>query len=155
MKKIFLALLFPLFTAFYLNAQNSAIFTIEKTDGTQIDMPMGSNDEITFSNSEIIVSNQGQTINIALQEINKAFFQKTTSLNSVNKQSLSIFPNPAKDIIRINNLEGNNEVSIITLQGQTIKKSDVTNDGNIDISDLNPGVYIINVGKLVSKFIKL
>lgn len=155
MKKILLVSLFSLCSVFFLNAQSLAIFTIEKTDGSQIDMPMGSEAEITFSNSELVVSNQDGTFNISFPEIKKAFFQRATGTNELKAENLEVFPNPAKEFIRINNLSGTHEVSIMTLQGQTIKKATVTNESYIDITDLNAGVYFLYTDDFLSKFIKL
>ena len=43
----------------------------------------------------------------------------------------------------------------MTLQGQTIKKATVTNESDIDITDLNAGVYLLYTDAFLSKFIKL
>ena len=88
MKKILLVSLFSLCSVFFLNAQSLAIFTIEKTDGSQIDMPMGSEAEITFSNSELVVSNQDGTFNISFPEIKKAFFHQSASELLTDESSL-------------------------------------------------------------------
>ena len=74
---------------------------------------------------------------------------------SAYAQNLEVFPNPAKEFVRINNLSGTHEVSIMTLQGQTIKKATVTNESDIDITDLNAGVYFLYTDAFLSKFIKL
>lgn len=155
MKKILLVSLLSLCSVLFLNAQSLAIFTIEKTDGTQIEMPMGSEAEITFSNSELVVNNQDGSFNISFPEIKKAFFQRATGTNELKAENLEVFPNPAKDCIRINNLSGTHEVCIMTLQGQTIKKTTVTNKGDIEITDLNAGVYFLYTDDYLSKFIKL
>lgn len=78
----------------------------------------------------------------------------STQLDEINK--FSIFPNPAKDIIRISNIK-NFTYGIYNLVGeQIVSKNNVEEE--INISSLSNGMYIIkieNEGKIsIQKFIK-
>lgn len=76
--------------------------------------------------------------------------------------SFEISPNPAKDFIGITN--NNNvlltDVTISDLNGRTVKSLKVENlsEVQINVSDLNSGIYFMNItsdeGKSVKKFIK-
>jgi len=81
------------------------------------------------------------------------------SVNEDIKTNLNfiIIPNPAKDYLTIETNEEIKEFSIFDLNGRLLK-SETTNKTNINISDLNKGVYLIKIkseNKIsIAKFIK-
>lgn len=65
---------------------------------------------------------------------------ETTALENVN-----VYPNPATSFITVTNVQ-NAEVKIISLQGAVLQSLHAnTNDINIDMNGIQPGMYIINV----------
>ncbi|MFH2140929.1 MAG: PKD domain-containing protein, partial [Bacteroidota bacterium] len=61
---------------------------------------------------------------------------------------IEIYPNPAKDILYIENSSNYNsfKIEIISISGQVIKSDVLDSPKNaIDIDDINPGVYFINI----------
>jgi len=92
---------------------------------------------------------------------NPYFFSETCSLNTegFKQESVSIYPNPASDIIFIkaNNVQFKS-VKIFSLQGQLVKAFNNLEDQNIDVSDLARGLYIMDLtndsGIVKKKFVK-
>lgn len=77
-----------------------------------------------------------------------------TSTKAIQTTQLNIFPNPAKSNLQV---KGNfiANYSIHTITGEIVKKGSLnTVPHQIDISDLNPGIYIFKSNGLQSKFIK-
>lgn len=73
----------------------------------------------------------------------------TNFSDKISAKNLLIFPNPTKGILNIQ--EGN--YRIINLLGNTVKSGYST--GKIDLSDLNEGIYYIQVeGYNIEKFVK-
>ena len=71
--------------------------------------------------------------------------EDSTSEEEINSTSLTIFPNPSSDLIKIENPElMGNQYSIKSLTGQFIKQGVLTENG-ISIVDLPKGIYILNV----------
>ena len=66
---------------------------------------------------------------------------------------ISIYPNPAMDIIHITGNINNEPIRIYSLEG--IKLIDCQSADKIDISSLVPGIYIVKVGSNVLKLIKI
>ena len=68
--------------------------------------------------------------------------------SKLNKLDLKVYPNPAKDVVK---LKGNfNEgeklnITIFNLQGQTFNQLNVETDDQIDVSDLVAGTYLLRV----------
>jgi hypothetical protein len=73
-------------------------------------------------------------------------------------ESISIFPNPAKDKITISNLD-KGQCSIWSITGQRISEQNINSSGELDISRLSSGIYMLIVdrpeGNLHLRFEKL
>ena len=73
-------------------------------------------------------------------------------IGSINHQPISVYPNPASDIITITGIDNDAEISIFDLSG---KKLIATHTHRIDVSPLSKGAYIIRsnerTGKLIVK----
>jgi hypothetical protein len=70
------------------------------------------------------------------------FGSLTTGINEVTHQLISLYPNPAHDLIKIQNLEVT-EVEIYNTLGQTIKIEGRVEE--VNVSDLEAGVYYIKI----------
>ncbi|MEO6131175.1 MAG: T9SS type A sorting domain-containing protein, partial [Saprospiraceae bacterium] len=86
-------------------------------------------------------------------------FTATKELN--NTQSISLFPQPAMDEIRIAStpIEADRNFKISDFTGSVILSGNVNKSGSITISTLTPGIYVLEtIGKNgrheVAKFVK-
>jgi len=63
------------------------------------------------------------------------------------ENSISIYPQPANTSITISGDIKNSEIEIYNLNGNLIKKLGLANEDelNIDVSDLSPGIYLVQV----------
>ena len=72
-------------------------------------------------------------------------------------KNVSIYPNPATTVLNVV-AEGYNTVEIINLLGQTVYTNNVTSNMQINISNLNNGIYFVRLngtnGTTTQKFIK-
>jgi hypothetical protein len=79
-----------------------------------------------------------------------------------SSESLSIYPNPASDVVKIHyddQISGDITLTLTDLNGNTVLIRDIENDSLLDLSEagLAPGVYVVTaeyrgvrrVGKLV------
>ena len=74
--------------------------------------------------------------------------------------SISVYPNPARDLLYFNTITEIQTVDIFDINGQLISKGvKIGIDNSIDISNLNEGIYIIhfieNGNRIPKKFIKM
>jgi len=68
---------------------------------------------------------------------------------------LDISPNPATEFIRISNITGfSNKASLFDLNGRLVRSFVNLGDQNIDIRNLQAGVYILRVGNKQQRLIK-
>jgi len=75
---------------------------------------------------------------------------------SLNNKSITVFPNPATDQIRITvNGESNSRAEMYSSLGQLVKqvKLNQIGEATIDVSNLNEGIYMIKIGTYTSKVV--
>ena len=85
---------------------------------------------------------------IAAVNNNKIYKVTTTSLNTeeTKNKKITIYPNPASGKIFADGLKSkNNSVEIINIEGKKVLDTKVNEDGSIDISQLNSGVYFVTI----------
>ena len=135
-------------------AQN-VTFNIVKTDGTTASYVMSTTSKIYYSDTQLFFESDGQTVSYDLASLRKAYFSEVQNANELDNQQLTIYPNPAKDVLRITNISNNQEIMIYSINGAVVKRVIASDDTEINISDLRAGLYIIGVGNEFSKFIKM
>ena len=130
----------------------SAVYSIDITDTNPI--PITVVDGLRYAVDILI---DGSDMYIAEYDGNKVSKYTDSSLSIVENtvSSVSIFPNPSSDIIKVQGLSSSEEYTIYTVLGNVIQKGVVSNDTNIDIRNLASGVYFLKFkNKSVKKFIK-
>ena len=154
MKKLLLTALMSL--GFLCSALAQEVtFTIVKTDGTTASYVMSTSSKIYYSDTQLFLDNNGETVSFNLSSLRKAYFSEVQDVTETGSQHLTIYPNPANDILRIKNISDNQEVTIYSINGAMVKRAIVSDDAAINVSDLRAGLYIIGVGNEFSKFIKM
>lgn len=117
-------------------------------------MPL-SNDSIIVptSNGEYYVEVE---FNGGCKQVSDTIIYDKLDLNQLVEQNVSIYPNPSKDKIHINNsFSENKEVLICDLTGRNVLKTMIqSNDDIVDINSLTNGAYFIEIGQFKSQFIK-
>ena len=81
----------------------------------------------------------------------------STGLNDFKTTKLNIHPNPTTQSIHIDGLstEMNNSAMIYSIQGQVLKSIPTIENAEIDLSDFNPGVYLIKINDVAHRVVKL
>lgn len=93
---------------------------------------------------------------------NPRVFSNTTAakildINNKNRQRFKLSPNPTSSSVYIEGLPSNfdNNVSIYSIQGQLLKSIPTIENNEIDISEFNPGVYLIKINDVAHRVVKL
>ncbi len=89
--------------------------------------------------------------------IDDVTIQTTVGINENAASNVSVFPNPCNNVLNVT-ANGNNEVQIVNLLGQVITTQTMTDNAQINVSDLSNGVYFVRInganGTTTQKFIK-
>ena len=101
-----------------------------------------------------------QTLNMELVE-NTATrnyqLNVVTGINDIKNSDIKIYPNPTNNIINIEGLNKNenNTIQIFDVQGKLVITKTITEKGTIDLSELNKGVYVIKIGEVAQRIVKM
>lgn len=90
-------------------------------------------------------------------QIGKIVFleDEPSEFDEVVTPTIHVFPNPAKNTLFIQGIEGTLNVRVYTLQGKPVQSAMVTDGGaDIFVGNLPKGTYLLQVGAQVVKFIK-
>jgi hypothetical protein len=95
------------------------------------------------------------TYQMAMDDIRVVTFNNEDITDIDEIAEINIYPNPAKDFLKIEIQEYIDDNLIITdLTGKTlITKAVTSNNIEIDVSSLNSGLYLIKIGGYIGKFI--
>lgn len=136
-------------------AQDEVTFSILKTDGSTTSFTMNRDARIYYSDTQLMFFNGNETVSFNFSEIRKAYFTSPQDVEEIDNQQFMVYPNPAKDVLRISGIAENQEVTIYSINGDVMMKLIASEGCEINISDLRTGLYIIGVGNEFSKFIKM
>ena len=102
-------------------------------------------DETTDNPKEVIVD----------EDIVLAAFFEFTSIDENGLGAVSLYPNPAKDIIRIEGLKVEQEISIYNAMGMKVKTTTLQGKSEIYVNELPAGLYLVRIDERQTlKFIK-
>ena len=101
----------------------------------------------------VFTSNYGNNIFVDNIQISN----EPLSIEDVDGEVLSIFPNPVKDVLTINYDKAISQIDVYDVYGKLVKTF-TTVDNSINVSDLASGVYMLNMqtedGIVVRKIVK-
>ena len=80
-----------------------------------------------------------------------------TGINDIKNSNIKIYPNPTNDIINIEGLNKNenNTIQIFDVQGKLVITKTINEKGTIDLSELNKGIYVIKIGEVAQRIVKM
>ena len=140
-----------------VRAQNYTL-KIKNTDGTVKEVVLANLNKITFPNPNMNLFYKNFTSeSLVISSVRSMIFSTPTGVVSAFENVLSVYPNPARNYIQLNNLRiEDKEIKIFNASGALVKcNSTGSFSQHVDVSDLSGGVYIIRVGNKMLKFIKL
>ena len=82
-----------------------------------------------------------------------AFF-KGTGVDENDMTAYTLYPNPARESIRIKGIEPNSEVQIYNILGMLVRTVNAGPDDEISVVDLAEGLYMVRCGNVTLRFVK-
>ena len=68
-----------------------------------------------------------------------------TDVEENGTENVSLYPNPASDVIRIEGMEGIHDICIFNLMGQVVKTATLQENEELNIGELPAGLYLIRI----------
>ncbi|MDY6799737.1 MAG: T9SS type A sorting domain-containing protein [Bacteroidota bacterium] len=120
----------------------SKTFTLTFNDGYELD-------DATFSGNGNVIVNNDSTVtlnNVKSEGELNIVFTLISGIEIIDNE-LSVYPNPTKGLIKINsnNLLNSNSFTVLDIAGRVKHSGSFSENGEIDISNLNKGTYILRI----------
>ncbi|MNT26253.1 hypothetical protein D3C72_1618140 [compost metagenome] len=80
--------------------------------------------------------------------------KESLATDDINKNKVSIYPNPVKDVLNFNGGKNISKVEVYNIAGQKVKLIENLSNNKVELSNLTKGTYIIkaNIDGLVKSF---
>lgn len=87
-------------------------------------------------------------------DITLAAFFESNDVDENGFENVSLYPNPANDKLHIDGLEGEHEAQIYNAFGLLVKTATLHDNDEVNIDELNAGLYFIRIDGHTMKFVK-
>lgn len=154
LKNLLLTLVFTTLMSSTLFAENVTVKVIMK-NGEENSYTMDANSKITYSESEMYLAAAEGNVTFQIAEIRKVLFEKLDAIEENTTTTLSVYPNPVKDVVILNNTTENQEVTVFSATGSVVMRTVISSENTIDVSSLKDGVYFVKTNNQIAKVIKL
>jgi hypothetical protein len=148
-----------LFGSAVAGADAQSFLNINCTDGSEKKINLETIGKITFSGTNMILNYLGGNSEpMDMTIIKNIVFNKPTSISETTSNSFfSIYPNPVSNYLCFKNVpSGDLNISVYSLSGTVVLKLQVSSSlGQIDVSGLAKGFYLLKVNDRIFKFSKL
>ena len=125
-------------------------------DGTKVAYALAEKPKITFTETDLIITATGVEVRYALGNMARFTYESNDETSIVNLQSDESPLKLSGESLLFPALKVNSTVSIFTPNGTLVFKKTVRQDGEyaFPLSNLNAGVYMVNVNGLTYKIVK-
>lgn len=157
--KFYLITIVLLFVAFSVKAEGDKVISVYTNNSqTSTKIAISEVSKIVFDTESLnIVTNAGDN-HFNYADVAKITFNEALGLDAITatNNNVTISPNPTRDNLTISCSEDmfGSDLYIYTLTGALVTKQTNWNGESINVSDLNAGVYLININSTTLKFIK-
>ncbi len=94
------------------------------------------------------------SIDVLYKDMNiKVFMGTPGDVESKSKSIVVVYPNPVTGEFYVSGIDGRAEVSIYNINGAVVKRITISGDSKINVTDLQPGVYNVQIktaGRLIN-----
>jgi len=156
-QKFCLVIIFSLSVVTQVCAQN---LVVRQWNGIENVDALNTIQKIYFNDNDLVVDFYAGSEDIyPIGDLQKLYFDLTVSIidPSIKGDELSVRPNPAKEVIILENLPvSGGELDIYSIDGRLVHRTEVISEReSIDVNTWPDGLYLVKIQGLTAKFIKL
>lgn len=108
-----------------------------------INTPVNASNNLVLT---VTATDDGAPAATTVRQYTLVFEPSVVGVNNNTNNKISVYPNPAKESISINNLNENSVITLTDVSGRVVKQINTMNKTQIiDTTMLNDGVYLINI----------
>ena len=156
-QKFCLVIIFSLSVVTQVCAQN---LVVRQWNGIENVVALNTVQKLYFSGNDLVVDFiSGSDDVYAISALQKLYFDFAVSIMdpSITGDEISVHPNPAKEVIIVENLPvSGGELDIYSIDGRLVHRTEVISEReSIDVNTWPDGLYLVKIQGLTAKFIKL
>ena len=154
--KLLLSLLLG-FSIFAKAENNPTNLVVWAKDGTKVAYALAEKPKVTFTETDLVIIAKGVEVNYSLENMARFTYEEdntTTAITNMQTDESSFKLNGESLLFPA--LKTNSTVSVYSLNGVLVFKKTIKQDGEyaFSLSNLNAGVYMVNVNGLTYKIVK-
>lgn len=125
-------------------------------DGTKVAYALAEKPKVTFTETELIITSNGVEVKYDLENMARFTYEDNTATAITNLQTGNVSFKLNGESLLFPALKANSTVSVYSLNGMLVFKKTVSQNGEyaLPLSNLNAGVYMVNVNGLTYKIVK-
>lgn len=153
--KLLLSLLLG-FSIFAKAENNPTNLVVWAKDGTKVAYALAEKPKVTFTETDLVITSNDVEVNYNLENMARFTYEDSTSTAITNlRTDESSFKLNGESLL-FPALKANSTVSVYSLNGALVFKKTIRQNGEyaFPLSNLNTGVYMINVNGLSYKIVK-
>lgn len=156
MKTKFLVLLMSLISLSAIADEPITQLIVWAKDGTQVAYALAEKPKVTFTETDLVITANGVEVNYTLENMARFTYEGNTATSITNLQTDESPFKVTGESLLFPALKENCTVAVYSLNGTLIFKKTVRQNGEyaFPLSNLNTGVYMINVNGLTYKIVK-
>ena len=156
MKQKLLLVLLSCFSLSAMADEPKTQLVVWAKDGTQVAYALAEKPKVTITETDLVITANGVEVNYTLENMARFTYEDNTSTSITNLQTdESTFKLDGESLL-FPALNANSTVSVYSLNGTLVFKKTVRQNGEyaFPLSNLNAGVYMVNVNGLTYKIVK-
>ena len=151
-QKVFLLSVVLLVAGRLFAEQESQLITLS-ADGTKTVYALSNVQKIVFENNTMTVNMKSGSDATDITCISFSGFAGIENIETAS--SISVFPNPVQTFLTVAGADKNMKINLFDLNGRLLKSVPAQdNSTEINVSSLTSGLYLLQVGEQVIRFIK-
>ena len=125
-------------------------------DGTQVAYALAEKPKVTFTETDLVITANGIEVNYTLENMARFTYKDNEAVGITNLQTDESNFKLNGESLLFPALKANSTVSVYSLNGTLVFKKTVRQNGEyaFPLSNLNAGVYMVNVNGLTYKIVK-
>lgn len=125
-------------------------------DGTKVAYILEDKPKVTFTETDLVITSNGIEVNYSLENMLRFTYEDFSQTDIINIKNEETSFRLNGEMLLFPSLKSNNTVSVYSANGTLVFKKTVRQNGeySFPISNLNTGVYMVNVNGLTYKIVK-
>lgn len=125
-------------------------------DGTKVAYALVEKPKVTFTETDLVITAKGVEVNYSLENMARFTYESNDESAIINLQTDESPFKLTGESLLFPALKANSTVSVYALNGTLVFKKTVRQDGEyaFPLSNLNAGIYMVNVNGLTYKIVK-